>query len=253
MRRKLKSFYFALAVSLVAVGGSVRAAGDKPPPAVDLALVLAVDISNSINADQYRLQMAGLMQAFEDKAVQDAILSGTNGAILVTLVAWSDKPRIAIPWTPVASELEAVAFGARIRDLPRVAGNFTCMADAMRFIRDRVLPLQPIPAERQVIDVSGDGRENCNPVEPVDAVRDELVAEGVTINGLPILEGPEAPQLEQWYSDHVVGGPFAFVLPAEGYSDFARAIRRKFLVEISQAPDDGSGATQTDLCSLCID
>lgn len=252
MRRNLKSIFLALVAPLLATAG-VATAGDKPPAAVDLALVLAVDISNSITASQYQLQMAGLMQAFEDKAVQDAILSGTHGAILVTLVAWSDKPRIAIPWTPIASELEAVAFGARIRDLPRVAGNFTCMADAMRFIRDRVLPLQPIAAERQVIDVSGDGRENCNPVEPVDSVRDALVAEGVTINGLPILEGPEAPQLEQWYSDHVVGGPFAFVLPAEGYSDFARAIRRKFLVEISQALASGPPLLRSDLCPFCFD
>jgi hypothetical protein len=212
------------------------AAGES---AVDLALVLAVDISNSINAEQYQLQVAGLRQAFEDKAIVEAILSGSQGAIVVTLVAWSDKPRIAIPWTVIGSELDAIGFSERIRDLPRVAGNFTCMADAMRFIRERVLPLQPIPAERQVIDVSGDGSENCNPVEPVDAVRDALVAEGVTINGLPILEGQEADRLEQWYADHVVGGPFSFVLPAVGYNDFARAIRRKFLTEISMRRTGG--------------
>jgi Protein of unknown function (DUF1194) len=210
-------------------------AQEKVAAAVDLALVLAVDISNSINPAQFELQMDGLAQAFEDQAVQDAIVSGRHAVILVTIVAWSDKPRIAIPWTPIASELEAVAFGERIRDLPRIAGNFTCMADALNFIEDRVLPLQPVPAERQIIDVSGDGRENCNPRKPLDVVRSELVAGGVTINGLPILEGAEADQLEQWYTDNVIGGPFAFVLPAEGYNDFARAIRRKFLVEISMA------------------
>lgn len=253
MRQNLKSFLLASAVAFAVATGPAVAAGDKSPEAVDLALVLAVDISNSINAEQYQLQMAGLMQAFEDKAVQDAILSGTHGAILVTLVAWSDKPRIAIPWTPISSELEAVTFGARIRDLPRIAGNFTCMADAMRFIRDRVLPLRPIVAERQVIDVSGDGRENCNPAEPVEGVRDALVAERVTINGLPILEGAEADQLEHWYEDHVVGGPFAFVLPAQGYNDFARAIRRKFLVEISQAWGPGQRTSPTNLCLFCID
>ena len=141
------------------------AQAEDQPAAVDLALVLAVDISNSMTPEQYELQMAGLAQAFEDKAVQDAIVSGRHGAILVTLVAWSDKPRIAIPWTPLGSELEAMAFGERIRDLPRIAGNFTCMSDAMHFIEDRVLPLQPVFAERQIVDVSGDGRENCNPRE----------------------------------------------------------------------------------------
>jgi hypothetical protein len=206
--------------------------------AVDLALVLAVDISNSIRPNQYDLQLAGLAQAFDDKDVQQAILSGRHGAISVTLIAWSDKPRIAIPWTTLASVVDAEAFGKRIRNLPRIAGNFTCMADTLHFIGDRVLPLQEIPAERQIVDVSGDGRENCNPDRSLDIVRSELLAHGVTINGLPILEGVEAEGLDQWYADHVIGGPFAFVLPAEGYSDFARAIRRKFLVEISLGKPD---------------
>ncbi len=241
----------ALAAALAIA--SPAAADDKPAdPVVDLALVLAVDISNSINPEQYQLQVAGLMQAFEDPAVQGAILAGSHGSILVTLIAWSDKPRIAIPWTLIGSEPDAVAFGRRIIDLPRVAGNFTCMGDAMRFIGERVLPQQPFPAERQIIDVSGDGRENCNPKQPVDSVRSELVGEGVTINGLPILEGAEAEQLEQWYTEHVIGGPFAFVLPAKGYGDFARAIRRKFLVEISTAIGDGSGEMQPAACRFCV-
>jgi len=236
--RTAKSFAAILILLLAAVGMSYRApAAAAEKAAVDLALVLAVDISNSINAEQYQLQVAGLRQAFEDKAIVDAILSGGHGAILVTLVAWSDKPRIAIPWTVIGSEIDAIGFSERIRDLPRVAGNFTCMSDALRFIRERVLPQQPAPSDRQTIDVSGDGRENCNPPEPINAVRNQLVAEGVTINGLPILEGAEADLLEQWYADHVVGGPFSFVLPAAGYNDFARAIRRKFLTEISTASE----------------
>ena len=222
-----------LAALLAVIAGALAMAQEKSAPAVDLALVLAVDYSNSMTAEQYQLQMAGLADAFKDKAVQDAILSGQHGAIAVTLVAWSDKPRIAIPWTLLGSELEVMAMAERIRDLPRIAGNFTCMSDAMHFIEDRVLPLQPVVAERQVVDVSGDGRENCNPERPLATARADLLAGGVTINGLPILEGPEADQLEQWYADNVIGGPFAFVLPAQGYNDFARAIRRKFLTEIA--------------------
>jgi hypothetical protein len=235
--RRAKLVLALLIAGLAAVLGPARAhAADG---GFDLALVLAVDLSNSITPTQYELQMAGLAQAFEDPAVQDAILSGLHGAILVTLVVWADKPRVAIPWTPIASELEAVAFGAKVRDLPRFGGNFTCMANAMRFIRDRVLPVLP-PVERRIIDVSGDGSENCNPQELLSVVRQDLLAEGLTINGLPILEGREADTLEQWYTDHVIGGPFAFVLPADGYRDFARAIRRKFIVEISM-PLQASG------------
>ena len=239
MKQVARLFILALGAALAfAKPASAQGTGQ----AVDLALVLAVDISNSMDATQFQLQMAGLSQAFEDQAVQDAIVSGRHGRIIVTLVAWSDKPRIAIPWTPLGNELEAFSFAETIRDLPRIAGNFTCMSDALNFVSDRVLPLQPVPAERQIVDVSGDGRENCNPRKPLDAVRSELVAKGVTINGLPILEGAEADLLEQWYMDNVIGGPFAFVLPAQGYNDFARAIRRKFLVEISRAIGDASGA-----------
>ena len=93
-------------------------------------------------------------------------------------------------------------------------------------------------AERRIVDVSGDGKENCNPEEPTDAIRDQLVSEGVTINGLAVA-GVEPPgEIEGWYREHVIGGPFSFVLTAAGFEDFPRAIRRKFLVEISYALAD---------------
>jgi hypothetical protein len=234
MKYGTKPLFLALIYSVVGLFGSAKAAGGESA-GFDLALVLAVDLSDSINPSQYQLQMAGIAQAFEDKDVQSAILSGQHGAILVTLVAWSDKPQVAIPWTPIGSTLEAVAFGEKVRGLPRFAGNFTCMARALQFVEERVLPQQPAAAERQIVDVSGDGRENCNPTTPLDTVRARLVGEGVTINGLAILEGKEADRLEQWYADNVIGGPFSFVLPAEGYGDFARSMRRKFIVEISMA------------------
>jgi hypothetical protein len=214
-------------------------------PAVDLALVLAVDISDSIDPAQYRLQMNGIAQAFEDEDVQQAILSGLHGAIIVALVEWSDVPRTSLDWTPIASRTDAIAFADRVRHLPRRAGKFTCMARALHYIGDRVLPLQPLAAERRIVDVSGDGEENCNPEAPVDAMRSALVAEGVTINGLAI-EGMGPPgSLEAWYRDHVIGGPFSFVLTAQGFEDFPRAIRRKFLVEISFAlAEAGRGETR---------
>ena len=87
-----------------------------------------------------------------------------------------------------------------------------------------------------MVDVSGDGQENCNPPETVDRVRDELAGAGVTVNGLPILEGDEAATLEAWYRDHLIGGPNAFLVPAESFDDFDRAIRRKFVTEISALP-----------------
>ena len=104
----------------------------------------------------------------------------------------------------------------------------------------------PAKATRTVIDVSGDGSDNCNPLEPTKAVRDELVGYNVTINGLPILEGKEAGTLEGWYKENVMGGGGAFVLPAEGFGDFGRAIRQKFVVEVSGNSPGPSRRSQDD-------
>jgi len=146
---------------------------------------------------------------------------------------WADRPKIAIPWVRISSKEEAVAVAAQVRRLPREGGEFTCMSGMLRMIADKVVTQIPATPHRIVIDVSGDGKDNCNREEPVDAVRDELVDSGVIINGLPILEGDDGPALEGWYRDYVMGGTGAFVLPANGYEDFERAIRAKFVIEIS--------------------
>ncbi len=220
----------ALLASDVPVGAQSRA------EMVDTALVLAVDVSGSVNGERFALQMEGIARAFEDTAVQAAIISGPHRAIFVTLVEWSNRPAVSVPWTLIASAEDARAFAERIRRAPRADSQFTCMAAALQLIADKVLPFLPAPSERTIIDVSGDGRDNCNPQKQVDAVRDDLVGADVTINGLPILEGDEAETLEPWYRDHVIGGRGAFLLPALGFRDFGRAMRRKFIVEISIAP-----------------
>lgn len=110
----------------------------------------------------------------------------------------------------------------------------------MQFVSDKVVTQIPEKAARVVLDVSGDGSENSNPEKPTTALRDELVSQGVTVNGLPILEGREANTLEGWYRQNVMGGPGAFLLPAAGFEDFGRAIRQKFVVEISEFEVRGS-------------
>jgi hypothetical protein len=210
-------------------------AADARLEGADTALVLAVDVSGSVDPERYRLQMEGIAAAFEDGAVQRVILSGTRRSLLITLVEWSDKPYTAIPWTRIASTADAVAFARRVRSVPRGSEQFTCMARMLRFVADKVLPQAPRPVGRLIVDVSGDGRDNCNPPVPVGSIRDELVAEAVTINGLPILEGDEATTLEAWYGEHVIGGSGAFVMPAAGFADFARAVLQKFIIEISAA------------------
>jgi hypothetical protein len=220
-------------VVLAVVAGSSAAAAQPAVDHVDTALVLAVDVSGSVDDGRFVLQMEGIARAFEDVDVQRTILSGRHGALLVTLVNWSHKPRIAVPWTIIASPADAVAFAGEVRGAPRANADFTCMSLMMQVVADKVLPLMPVPADRKIVDVSGDGRDNCNPAIPVDTVRDELINADVTINGLPIREGKEAETIEPWYEQHVVGGVAAFLLPAEGFKDFGRAIRQKFILEIS--------------------
>jgi hypothetical protein len=209
------------------------ATAQAPVDRVDVALVLAVDVSGSVDDSRFALQMEGIAGAFEDREVQNTILSGQYGALLVTLVNWSQKPQIAVPWRVIASQADAMAFAADVRRAPRRAEDFTCMSLMMQVVGDKVLPLMPVPADRQVVDISGDGRDNCNPRTAVDSIRDGLVADRVTINGLPIKAGREADTIAQWYEQHVIGGAAAFLLPAIGYEDFGRAIRQKFIIEIS--------------------
>lgn len=222
-----------LAVVAALFAGTVPSALAGAIEAVDVGLVLAVDVSGSVSGERYGLQMDGIAAAFEDPAVQAAILGGPHGALVISLVQWSDRAQVSIPWTVIASRADARAFAERVRHAPRVADQFTCMSQMLRFVADKVLPRVQAQPGRTVIDVSGDGPENCNPPIPVDAIRDELIGDTVTINGLPILEGEDRELLEPWYANHVVGGRGGFLMPAHGFADFARAMRQKFLVEIS--------------------
>ncbi|HUC67351.1 MAG TPA: DUF1194 domain-containing protein [Stellaceae bacterium] len=224
-----------VAALIVAVISAWTSAAEAQAEKADLALVLAVDVSGSVTEERFALQMEGIARAFEDPAVQAAILAGPHRAIFATLVEWSDRTTEVVPWRLIASADDARAFATSVRQAPRADDQFTCMAAALNVISGKVLPFLPAPAQRTIVDVSGDGHDNCNPATNVDSVRDALVASGVTINGLPILEGDEATTLESWYRDHVVGGPDAFLAPALGFKDFGRAMRRKFLVEISSA------------------
>ncbi|MFN0219318.1 MAG: DUF1194 domain-containing protein [Hyphomicrobium sp.] len=237
----------AVMISAVAVASGANGQSSSAEPQVDTALVVSVDVSNSVDAERYKLQMEGIASALEDPGVIDAIASGPNGGILFSMVTWADKPAIALPWTRISNTQEALIVAQRVRKLPQQGGEFTCMTRMLRSANDKIVPQIPAKALRIVIDVSGDGPDNCNAEEPVTKVRDELVANGVTVNGLPILvdaadspapllpdavEGQPHP-LETWYRENVMGGPGSFVLPADGYGDFGRAIRQKFVTEVS--------------------
>jgi Protein of unknown function (DUF1194) len=230
-RRLLALTLAGLAAGAVAVSS---VAEDQVAVAeVDTALVVSVDVSNSVDERRYQLQMEGIAAALEDDGVIDAILSGPQGGIAFAMVSWADKPKTTVPWAVIRSKDDAAAVAKKIRMLPRDGGEFTCLAGMLRNVADKLVTQIPVKASRIVIDVSGDGADNCNATQPAEEIRDELVNEGVTINGLPILEGDQKATLEKWYTDKVRGGPSGFVLPAIGFDDFPRAIRQKFVIEMS--------------------
>lgn len=200
---------------------------------VDTALIVSVDVSSSVDERRYQIQLEGIAAALEDKGVIDAILSGPRKSILFSVVTWADRPKLSLPWIKISSKEDAYLAALKVRTMRREGGDFTCLSKMLRFITDKIVPQIPERALKVVVDVSGDGSDNCNAEEPVKAVRDEMNGRGTTINGLPILEGREAATLEGWYRENVMGGPGAFILPAQGFEDFGRAIRQKFVVEIS--------------------
>ena len=228
-RSGLHGFLAALATSVILIFASEPRASE-----VDLELVLAVDASSSVEWDEFRLQMRGIAEAFRDAGVIAAIETAAPNGLAVSLVQWSGVGRFvqAVDWAVVDGEATSRAFAAAVDDAPRlVQGGPTAIgaaiADAARLIQGNVYE-----GRRRVIDISGDGTTNEGEMPPF--VRARVLRAGFTINGLAILN--EEPRLDRHYRMGVIGGPGAFLLTADDYDDFARAIRLKLIKEISGPP-----------------
>lgn len=256
-RRRLQSALLAMLAMLAALTALRDAGADAGALRVDTALVLAVDVSDSVDETRYRLQMEGISRALEDDAVIDAITGGAHGGIALSLVTWADGADMIMPWQLIRSREDALSVAAIVRTLPQSAGTYTCLARMLTHVHQQVLASLPVRADRLVLDVSGDGIDNCIAPTATDAARDGLLARGVTINGLPIIVAGEndvvgsgtfrqpgfpfedlgvdrdTTTLDAWYTAHVIGGPGAFIKAADGYEDFGRAFRKKFVTEIS--------------------
>ncbi len=209
-------------VLLVATVASARA---QVP--VDVALVLALDSSASVDEREFAIQRGGLADAFRDPEVVRAIMAGPLKRIAVTVMEWAEQV-VDIPWIVVEDAGSANLLADRIDGQSRsIPTGATSIAGALRFASS-LLRTAPVDGTRLVIDISGDGRNNQG--QPVDIVRRAVVAQGVTINGLAIVN--EHPTLNYYFEDRVIGGPAAFVEIANNYADYPRAIRRKLIREI---------------------
>jgi hypothetical protein len=203
---------------------------------VDLALVIAVDISFSMDTDEQALQREGFAQAFRSKLVHDAIRGGMLGKIAVTYMEWAGAPdqKVIVPWTILDNSESLMAFADKIASTPLRRAQRTSISSAIDF-SVRLLQDSNLNATRQVIDVSGDGPNNQGRIV-VDA-RDDALAKGITINGLPImLRQPgylDIPDLDIYYKDCVIGGQGSFTVPVRDRDQFVEAIKTKILLEVA--------------------
>jgi hypothetical protein len=230
--------------TLLAAAGAATLPALRPTraeEAVDVALVLAVDVSRSIDEDEARLQREGYRLAVSDPVVVAAIRGGMIGAIGIAYVEWAgiEYQRTVIPWRRIATQAEADAWAAELAAAPRASLSWTSISGGIRHAR-RVLAECPWEATRKVIDVSGDGVNNSGP--PADIERDAAVAEGITINGLPIINDrptfgrlPPVP-LDDYFRENVIGGDGAFMILAEDFESFGIAVKRKLIREIVGRP-----------------
>lgn len=205
---------------------------------VDLELILAIDISGSIDEDEARLQRQGYVAALNDPEVLKAIRSGLHGRIALAYFEWSgpETRRLVLDWTLIEDEATAADAAARLAAFPVRSAMSTSISGAI----DYAIPMygRVYQGSRRVLDISGDGPNNSGPL--VTVPREEALARGITINGLPIINDrpnrtgfPQLPDLDLYYQHCVIGGPGAFLIVADGFETFAEAIRKKMIIEIA--------------------
>jgi hypothetical protein len=217
---------------------------------VDILLVLAADVSRSIDAGEFELQRKGYAAALADPRVLKAITEGPHRAIAVTYIEWSDTldQQVVVDWTTIGNGEDAAAVGAEILKAPRSFASRTSISGAIYFAMGR-LSATKIATDKRIIDISGDGTNNSGPA--VDEARDQAVGGGITINALAIINTQAGPGflmhtqppggLPEYFRQNVIGGPGAFLLQVENFGTFAEAMTRKLVSEIAAAPQSVPG------------
>jgi len=229
------------------IAGIVGAATGCPAAradSVDMLLILAADVSRSIDEDEFNLQRKGYAAAITDPSVLRAIVSGRHHGIAVTFIEWSGAAdqNVVVDWTVVRDEEGAGGVAATILAAPRSFLGRTSISAAIDFAMER-FAAAPAESDKRIIDISGDGTSNAG--RAVTEARDEAVAAGVTINGLAIINTQANPGyafhtqppggLPKYFEENVIGGRGAFLLHVENFGTFAEAITRKLVNEIAAA------------------
>ena len=230
-----------IVLGLVALS-AVLAMPARAAEEVDLLLVLASDVSRSVDSRKFQLQREGYAAALSNPRVVEAIKSGPHGRIAICFVEWSGASslKLVIDWTIVGDAASARKIGDQMLELPRSFADRTSISAGLEFAFAQ-LERSPFKAARRTIDVSGDGTNNSG--RDIASVRDEVTAKGVTVNGLVILSDSPLPWnpehtnppggLGEYYRKNVIGGPGAFVMVAENHNSFGQAIVKKMIAEIA--------------------
>jgi hypothetical protein len=207
---------------------------------VDLELVLAVDVSGSMDYEEQQVQRAGYMDAITHPEVLAAIRTGPYGRIAVTYVEWggSGYQQTTIPWRTVEGDDSAREFAAALAEAPMARIRGTSISGALRYAGG-LFEANGYEGFRRIIDISGDGPNNMG--VPVVPIRDEILKQGIVINGLPVMLRPSGGylgigNLDVYYEDCVIGGPGSFVVSVNDPAQFAETIRRKLVLEIAEQP-----------------
>ncbi len=244
--------FTTLAMLLSLSGAAVTPAADVAQ--VDVALVLAVDMSGSMDLEEARVQRMGYVEALRHPDFINAVTAGLNGRIAINYFEWagSVNETSVAGWQLIDDAEDAAAFAEQLASRPVYTRRGTSISNAISFAA-KLIAASPHDPMRRVIDVSGDGPNNLGP--PVDPARDAAVASGIVINGLAILIRPSGTQgsLDRYYADCVIGGPGSFVLPVHQPEDFAVAIRQKLVMEVSrQQPAERIVPVQIAPASDCM-
>jgi hypothetical protein len=235
----------AVALVLAASAATVPKFADSRASAipVDVELVIAVDVSYSMDPDEQALQREGYVLALTSKEFLQALHQGAHGKIAITYFEWAGQSdqKILMPWRVIDGPESADAVAAEIARAPIRRASRTSISGGLRFAKP-LFDDSGYRGLRRVIDVSGDGANNAGPL--VELIRDDVLAAGITINGLPImLKRPykgtmDMDNLDEYYEDCVIGGPGAFVIPIREREKFIEATRTKLVLEVAGRQPD---------------
>lgn len=234
--RNIRRYLSGLIALFMTATTPIAAARAEP---VDLELVIATDVSFSIDAEEARLQRQGIIDAFRSPEVIGAIRGGALGRIAVAYIDFSSRPfnKVVIDWQIIEDQASAYGFADRLAQAPANRGQSTSISDALE-LAARLIEDNELEGTRRVIDVSGDGPNNAG--QRVDVMRDGVLAKRITINGLPIINLADQwnsryflADLDRYFEGCVTGGAGSFVIVASDFVDFARAIRQKLILEIA--------------------